>query len=371
MYDVAIIGAGIIGLALARELRRRGASVFLVDPRPPASEATGAAAGLLAPSSDADAPSDFFELCRAAAAAYPEYARELEEETGLPACFHPDPTLFFYHRAEERQLLEKRFGWQRERGIPAVHMDAQEVRVLEPEVRAAGAYLLPGDCHVNTRVFSMVLIQACRLAGITIHQNRVTAVSAQGGRAAGVKLADGSNLAADAVVNAAGAWASSIAAPAAAPVVVRPVKGHMLSVATGRWEPTHVLHDASVYLVPRPGPLLVIGSTTEEAGFDKSVDPSVIAALRAAAERLVPRLSEAFTVETWTGLRPATPDGRPSIGPTALPGYFVATGHFRNGILLGPLTAQLLAPVVLGAQPEPLLSPFLPKPGSAGVPPAN
>ncbi len=361
-----IIGAGIIGLALARELRRRGATVLVVDPRSPAMEATYAAAGLLAPSSEANAPGDFFELCRAAAAAYPEYVRELEEETGLPTGYRPaEGTLFLYHSSEERAALEQRFSWQRERGVLAVHMDAQEIRVLEPEVRAAGGYLLPGDCHVHSRLLGINLTQACRLAGVTFHQGTVASVAEDDGdepkgRATGVVLADGSRLAADAVVNAAGAWASSINVTAAAAVAIRPVKGHMLAVATLRWSLNHVLHDASVYLAPRPGPCAVIGSTMEEAGFDRTVRPEVIAQLRAAAERLVARLSEAATVEAWTGLRPAAPDGRPRIGPTALPGYFLATGHFRNGILLAPLTAQLLAPVILGAPPDPLLIPFLP-----------
>lgn len=356
---VAIIGAGIIGLALARELRRRGADVLLVDRQAPAGEATWAAAGLLAPSSEADAPGDFFELCRAAAVFYPDYVRVLELETGLTPGYRTEGTLFLYHSEEERPMLEKRFSWQRKRGIPAVHLDAQETRVLEAEVRARGGYLLPGDCQVDSRLLSTALVQACRQAAVTFVEGAVVSVVEERGRAAGVALADGSLLAADAVVNAAGAWASGITARGVS-VVIRPVKGHMLALTTKGWSLKHVLHDASVYLAPRAGGRLVIGSTMEEAGFDKTVNPAVIAQLCAAAQRLVPRLESAILTESWTGLRPAAPDGRPRIGPTAFPGYFLATGHFRNGILLGPLTARLLAPVILGEQPEPLLLPFLP-----------
>ncbi len=356
---VAIIGAGIIGLALARELRRRGAEVLLVDRQPPAREATWAAAGLLAPSSEADAPGDFFELCRAAAVMYPDYVRELEQETGLNTGYRSEGTLLLYHSEEERRALDKRFGWQRERGIPAVHMDAQELRVLEPELRARGGFLLPGDCQVDSRLLAAALVQACRNAGVKFREGAAASVIEEGGRAAGVALADGSQLPADAVVNAAGAWAPSIAAPGVA-VEIRPVKGHMLALATQGWSLKHVLHDASVYLAPRAGGRVVIGSTMEEAGFDKTVNPAVIAQLRAAAERLVPRLAQAAQAETWTGLRPAAPDARPRIGPTRLPGYFLATGHFRNGILLGPLTARGLASVILGEKPDPLLLPFLP-----------
>lgn len=361
---VAIIGAGIIGLTLARELRRGGADVLLLDRGIPGTEATYAAAGLLAPSSEASAPDDFFELCRTAAARYPDYARVIEDESGLPTGYRPSGTLYLYHSAQERGELERRFSWQRERGIPAVHVDQQEVRVLEPEARAVGGYLLPGDCYINNRIFSMALREACRLAGVTIRQEKVAAVDLDNGRAAGVVLADGGRLAADAVVNAAGAWASTIEPKEALGVEIRPVKGQMLGIATGKWEPGYVLHDSSVYIVLRPGPVVAVGATMEEAGFDKSVQADTIAKLRAAAEKLAPRLKGCMTVETWAGLRPSAPDGRPRIGPTKLPGYFAAVGHFRNGILLAPLTAQLLAPVILGAQLDPLLRPFLPQPSN-------
>ena len=362
---VTIIGAGIIGLALGWKLRRRGADVVLVERQAPANEATWAAAGMLAPSAEAAAPGDFFELCVEAAARYPDYIRELEQETGLVTGYCAQGAMFLYDSDEARREVEARFSWQRERGIPIVHLDAQEVRVLEPEVRAPGGYLLPGESHVDSRRLAAALVEACRRSGVDIVKGTAVEVAGQNtgqdNRAAGVLLDDGSRLIADAVVNATGAWASTIALVGAELPAIRPVKGQMLAVAAPSWSLTHVLHAAGVYVVPQGGGRLFIGSTMEEAGFDKTVEPAVIARLRAAAERLVPRLAQSPTVETWTGLRPASPDGRPRIGPTALPGYFLATGHFRNGILLGPLTAQLLAPVILGAAPEPLLTPFLPE----------
>ncbi len=358
---VAIIGAGIIGLALARELRRRGADVVLVERQEPASEATWAAAGMLAPSAEAATPGDFFELCLEAATRYPDSIRELEQETGLTTGYSAAGAMFLYYSDEMRQEVERHFSWQRERGVPIVHLDAQEVRVLEPEVRAPGGYLLPGESQVDSRRLAAALVEACRRRGVDIRQGTAVEVAEQNGRAAGVLLADGSRLAADAVVNAAGAWASTIAATGAETASIRPVKGQMLAVAIRGWSLTHVLHTVGVYVVPKDDGRLFIGSTMEEAGFDKTVDPAAIARLRSAAERLVPRLAESPTLETWTGLRPASPDGRPRIGPTALPGYFLDAGHFRNGILLGLLTAQLLAPVIRGASPDPLLAPFLPE----------
>ena len=356
---VVIIGAGIIGLALARQLARKGEAVWLVDPRQPASEASWAAAGRLSVSAEAEGPGGLFELCRRAAAIYPDFVRELEEESGLAAAYRTEGALFLYHSDAERAALEERFGWQRELGVPAVHLDAQEVRILEPQVSAAGGYFLPGDCQVDNRLLCAALAESCRKAGVTFLQTSVSKVTWQGGRVTGAGLIDGSRLGADAVVNAAGAWASRIAAPGP-PIMVQPVKGHMLAVATEGWTLTHVAQDGQVYLVPRAGGRLVIGSTMENAGYDKAIDPATISNLRTAAHRLVGRLAEATMVDAWTGLRPMVVRGGPRIGPGSLPGYFLAIGHYRKGILLAPLTAQLLAAVIGGAEPDPLLAPFLP-----------
>lgn len=134
----------------------------------------------------------------------------------------------------------------------------------------------------------------------------------------------------------------------------------MLALKTEGWSPAHIVRDETVYLVPRDGGRVLAGSTTEHAGYDKAIDPAVIGQLREAAHRLLGRLAEATLVEAWTGLRPMTVRDGPRIGPGSLPGYFIATGHHRSGILLAPLTAQLLAPVIQGAPPDPLLAPFLP-----------
>ena len=172
---VAIIGAGIIGLALARELRLRGADVVLVERQKPANEATWAAAGMLAPSAEAATPGDFFELCLEAATRYPESIRELEQETGLTTGYRAAGAMFLYYSDEIRQEVERHFSWQRERGVPIVHLDAQEVRVLEPEVRAPGGYLLPGESQVETRRLAAALVEACRrraLISVKARQSR-------------------------------------------------------------------------------------------------------------------------------------------------------------------------------------------------------
>ena len=356
---VVIIGAGIIGLALARELRRRGHRVLLIDRGPPAHEASWAAGGLLAPSSEAAGPGDFFELCRASAVLYPDFTRALEEETDLPCGYRGEGTIVVYHEETERRQLEQRFAWQRDAGIPIAHLDDRECRTLEPQLRAPGGFLLPGDCQVDNRLLCAALLESCRRNGVAFVPGEAVAVSSERDRATGVLLRDETRLPADAVVNAAGAWAGQIAAPGGAPPV-RPVKGHMLAMRVDPAWLAHVVHDSAVYMAPRRDGRLIAGSTMEDVGFDRGIDPAAIARLRAAAERLVPRLRHAELAETWVGFRPAFPDRRPRIGPAALPGYFLATGHFRNGILLAPITAQLLAPVIEGASPDPLLVPFLP-----------
>lgn len=356
---VIIIGAGIIGLTLARELSRNRVAVWLVDPQKPASEASWAAAGILSVSSEAEHPGEFFQLCRQAAAMYPDYVRQLEEETGLPAGYRSEGTLFLYRSSQEQKALEQRFSWQRDLGVPAVHMSSAEVRVMEPEARAEGGYFLPGDCQVNNRLLCAALVESCRRAQVATMQIAVRAVAVEGNRAVGVELVDGTRLRGDAVVNAAGAWTSRIVAPGP-PLIVQPVKGHMLTLNTEGWSLTHVVQDGTIYLVPRTGGRVIAGSTMENAGFDKAIDPATVGHLREAAHRLAPRLAEATLSDAWTGLRPLIVRGGPRVGPGAVPGYFIATGHLRSGILLAPLTARLLTPVIQGAEPDPLLVPFLP-----------
>jgi glycine oxidase len=351
---VVVIGGGIAGLTLARELRRRGRDVELIQRDAPARAATWAAAGMLAPSSETETPGPLFELCRAAAAFYPDFIRELERETGATTEYRTDGSLFLYQTARQKAAAEKAFAWQRRAGVPIVHLDEQEVRLTEPAVHAAGAYLLLGDCQVDNRRLGAALANSCRTRGVSFRSGTVRRVTSNGGRAGGVALHEGTVLEADAVVNAAGAWAGQIEAPeAVAPV--RPVKGQMLALATPGVPFTLVLHAPRVYLVPRASGRVIVGSTMEEAGFDTSVDQETIARLRHAAGVVAPRLRDAEVVETWAGLRPAFPDGLPRIGATSLPGYYLAAGYFRNGILLAPLAARLLAELICGAAPDPLL----------------
>ncbi|HUX66921.1 MAG TPA: glycine oxidase ThiO [Terriglobales bacterium] len=347
--DVIVVGAGVIGLALARELHRQGLSVMLLEAGAAGQGASWAAAGMLwgyQTSEPALRP-----LAIASARLYPTWASELEAETYLPSGYHPSGTLFLAspgHAAPAPTLP----GW--ERLLP------EQLQACEPGLRPVGAeaWRIAGDHSVDNRLLLAALLASVRGRGLVLHEHQpVRAIQAT---AAGLAVTTplGTHTARH-VVNAAGAWAAAFAAPVAAPV--RPCKGQMLSLLAPDC-PRHIIAAAGAYLVPRADGRTLIGATLEDAGFDTTVAPAAIAALRRRAEALFPALAQAGPAESWAGLRPASADELPLIGPTPCPGYWMATGHFRDGILLAPITAKILAhALATGHMTQALdLAPFLP-----------
>jgi glycine oxidase len=329
-WDVVIFGAGIIGLSLARELRKRSAAVLLIDRGMPGREASRAAAGMLA-ATPGEMPPALLPFASASLNLYPEFVHELQDEAGIDVDFRRDGTLLFFDSPPPASNV----------------LTAEKVSELEAGVDTQGrraAYL--SEASVDPRALISATLQACKHRGVdTSFGDAATAVDLTAGRVTGVSTAK-TKFAAPLVVNCAGAWSGQVG-PCSFPT--RPVKGQMLSVAM----PTrnllhHVVRTPDVYLVPRSDGRLLIGATLEEAGYDKHVDPDTIHRLHRAALSVVPALTEARILEDWAGLRPATPDALPLLGTTAVPGYFVATGHFRDGILLSPVTARAMAQVVTG-----------------------
>lgn len=329
---VVILGGGVIGLALARELAAGEAalSVTVIDPRPPASEASWAAAGLLAPDSEENSPGPFRELCVAARDLYPEYVKELEKETSQRVGLSTEGTLAVSPRGSVQEAMR------------------------EPEMVWRPAIFYPREFSVDNRLLARALVASCRRRGVNFLSGAATGVEPSH-----VLLAGGERIAAGVVINAAGCWASQIHAPGVK-IDVRPVKGQMAAVSAEGWTLRHNVRNEHIYLVPRDDGRILLGATMEEAGYDKTVDEKVIQGFLEAGAKLVPKIKNSPLVETWAGLRPATPSGLPVIGPTALPGYHLAVGHLRNGILLAPLTAQLLASVITKGKVPDLLKPFLP-----------
>jgi glycine oxidase len=342
-WDVIIVGGGIIGLALSIALRKRGASVLVVERGEPGREASHAAAGMLA-DSPIEMPPPLQQLATASAHMYPEFVHELQDESGMDVDLRDRGTVWL---GDDRRDLTDTYP------LPA------PLAELEPALVADGRpaiYLR--ERSVDPRALTSAALKAVRHRGVDVSSGTaVHSVLLSEGRAAGI-IAGKTTYSAPAVVNCAGAWSGQLP-PHRFPT--RPVKGQMLAVATERRGLLHhVVRAPEVYLVPRSDGRILIGATVEEAGYDKRTDPDTIQRMHRAAIGLVPALEQARVLEAWAGLRPGTPDNLPILGATRTPGYFVATGHFRDGILLTPVTAHLMAQIVTGARPEYDVSPFSP-----------
>ncbi len=345
-WDVIIVGGGIVGLSLSLALHKRGARVLLVERGEPGREASHAAAGMLA-DSGFEMPAALEALARASARMYPEFVHELQDESGIKVDLRDQGTLLF-------PAAEAVHDPQ---GLSANHPLPAPLRDLEPAVADADrpALFLP-ERSVDPRALSAAALKAAKHRGVDISSgSAVRNLLESHGRAEGVAT-DRADYYAPIVVNCAGAWAGQLP-PLEFPT--RPVKGQMLCLA-GRDFVRHVIRAPEVYLVPRSDGRILIGSTLEEAGYDKRVDADVIHRMHAAAVALCPSLAHSRLLEAWAGLRPGTPDGLPLLGPTSKPGYFVAAGHFRDGILLAPVTATVMAQVVTGVKPEHEIAPFSP-----------
>ena len=343
-WDVIVIGGGIIGLSLAITLRKRGATVLVVERSEPGREASHAAGGMLV-DCPLETPAVLQPVATASARMYPEFVRELEVESGMKADLRDQGTILF---PDPRHADEcARIGL-----VPA------KPRELEPELADdQPAFYLP-ERSVDPRALTAVALKAAKNVGVDFSSgDPVMAVNLSDSQVTGVSTTK-TKFAADKVVNCAGAWAGQIG-PQAFPT--RPVKGQMLClVMPSRTLIKHVIRSPKAYLIPRSDGRLLVGATVEEAGFDKRTDPATIQRLHRAALELVPKLRDAKILEDWAGLRPGTPDALPILGATATPGYYVSTGHFRDGILLAPITAQVMAAVIDGRSPEHDLAAFSP-----------
>ena len=358
-WDVIIIGAGIIGLSLALSLRKQGLQVLVVERGEPGREASYAAAGMLA-GSGAEIPPALRILAEASARTYPEFVYELEDESGTRVDLRDQGTILLSWSGnfpEAAELLSR----ERLRALePALVVPGRgRPGLLGPgEVAELGefsaAYL--GERSVDPRALVAAAVKAAHHRGVDISSgNEVKNLLVAASRVTGVQT-EKTSYSAPAVVNSAGAWAGCIA-PHGFPV--RPVKGQMLAVVGGPIL-RHVVRSDRVYVVPRSDGRLVIGSTLEEAGYNKRTSVNTIQQLFHAALEVAPELAQARVHEDWAGLRPGTPDDLPILGESEMKGYFVATGHFRDGILLAPITAQVMTDKIMGKSPTYALKSFSP-----------
>lgn len=335
-WDVIIIGGGIIGLSLAVVLRKRGASVLVVERGEPGREASHAAGGMLV-DCPLETPTALQPLATASARMYPEFVHELEIESGMKVDLRDQGTILFLAPEQVHELPE--FTLERLLPVSLAEMEPVLAGPTQP------AFYLK-ERSVDPRALSAAAWRTAKNRGVDFSSgDEVTAVTVTEGRVTGVKTTKTAVHAAK-IVNCAGAWSGQIP-PHAFPT--RPVKGQMLClIMPSRSLLKHVIRSPHVYLIPRSDGRLLVGATVEEAGFDKRTDRDTIQRLHRAALALVPKLADAKILEDWAGLRPGTPDALPILGATETPGYYVATGHFRDGILLAPITAQVMADVITG-----------------------
>jgi glycine oxidase len=347
-WDVIIVGGGIIGLSLSIALRKRGMSVLVVERGEPGREASHAAGGMLV-DCPLETPAPLQALATDSARLYPELAHELEIESGMKVDLRDFGTILFPSAEHANRDLE----FVSSHSLPAA------LDQIEPALNPGqGGALFLKERSVDPRALSAAAWKTAKNRGVDFSSgDSVTTVNLSDGQTSGVTTTKTSFFASK-VVNCAGAWSGMIG-PHAIPT--RPVKGQMLCLAMpSRDLLKHVIRTPDVYLIPRTDGRLLVGATVEEAGFDKRTVPATIQRLHHAALERVPKLADAKILEDWAGLRPGTPDGLPILGRTEVPGYYVATGHFRDGILLAPITAQVMAQVISDENPTHDLTAFSP-----------
>lgn len=362
---VAIIGAGAIGLGIAWRLAQRGLKVTVFDKGEAGRGATHAAAGMLAACSEAEPGEEaLVKLGRASQEAWPEFARELEAASGLSVDLRREGTLLVALTADDQARLTHDLAFQQSLGLPIEWISAGAARKREPHLgtRLAGALWSPADWQADNRKLAAALRVAAERAGVTLREHaEVKRIVGEGARATGVGLADGTDVAADHVLLAAGAWSRQIEGiPAASRPPVRPIKGQMIALRMDPRAPliTHVVWAPGIYMVPRLDGRLLLGATVEEKGFDAEMTAGGVLTLLEAAWRAVPAIEELPIAEMWVGYRPGSRDDAPILGAGPLDGLSYATGHHRNGILLAPVTADLMAKYIAEGVADPMLAPF-------------
>jgi glycine oxidase len=360
--DVVVAGGGLIGLSVAWRAAQRGLTVTVVDEHPGAG-ASQAAAGMLAPVTEAAyGETDLLRLCLSSLQRYPAFAAEVEAAGGRPVGLRTVGTLVVGFDEDDMRELDALHGYQRELGLAAERLTPRETRRREPSLtpRVRGGLAVDGDHSVDGRALHAGLLAAAEATGVEVLRARVRELRVTDGRATGVVLDGGRELTAGAVVLALGAHSGGL--PGVPPLPVRPVKGQILRLAgaEGLLEGTvrALVRGRHVYLVPYAGDGLIIGATTEDRGFDATVTAGGVHDLLHDAIEVMPGVTELELVETLARWRPGTADNAPLLGPSGLPGLVLATGHHRNGVLLTPVTGDLVAEhLATGAVPE-LAAPF-------------
>jgi glycine oxidase len=365
VFDLAVLGAGVIGMSVAWRAAQRGMRVVVLERDKPGAGSTGVAAGMLAPVSEAlltEQP--LLRLGLASAASYPQFVAELQDSSGVDPGYHRCGTLLAARDADEAEALGRELALRSRLGLSVTRLRASEARQLEPALAPVLrlALEIPDDHAIDPRrLTSALAIALARAGGELRNRAEVKGLMIDHGRVTGVALANGEALAVEEVVVATGAWRME-ALPEDARIPLRPVKGQIMRLRDPRGAGLlrRVVRMRGSYIVPRGDGRYVVGATMEERGFDTTVTAGAMYELLRDATELVPGLAELVLEEVSAGLRPASPDNAPVIGPGALGGLHWAAGHYRHGVLLAPITAEGVVAMLAGEAPREVLAPFSP-----------
>jgi glycine oxidase len=366
--EVLVVGAGVIGLACAWRAAQRGLSVRVIDRDTPGAGASRVAAGMLAPVGEASWGEEaLLQLNLDSARAYPAFAAELEEASGRPVGYRRSGALHVALDVDEAEELRRHHELQGSLGLAAEWLRPAVCRDLEPGLAPgiAGGVHAADDAEVDPRTLVGALVAAIgRAGGAIVPGADATDAVIEGERLRGVRIADGRELLGDRVVLATGSWSGRAEwLPEDARPPVRPVKGEVVNLRGAANHPVseRIVATPRVYVVPRPDGRVAVGATVEERGFDLTVTAGGVHELLREAYRVLPEIAELEFSEALAGLRPGTPDNAPVIGRGSLDGLVVATGHYRNGILLAPITADAVTAILAGDDPPAVVAPMNPE----------
>lgn len=365
MAEVLIIGGGVIGLSVARELHRKGVlQITILERGRVGAEASFAAAGMLAPNAETGKLDDFFYLCNDSNELYPNFAWELSEETGVDIELERSGTIYAAFTDADMKEIRQRFEWQKSAGLAVEFLNAESVRKLEPFISpdVREGLFFPNDWQVENRKLLAALTKYAAVNQIEIVENaEVTRLVSENQKIVGAETMD-RKFAAKTIILATGAWTSFIKADGFLMPKVKPMRGQMIAFQTAKRLFQRVIYSPRGYLVPRLDGRILIGATVEDVGFDKEITDAGISFLRENALEIAPSLVNLNIAEKWVGLRPFAADGLPVLGAfPEVENLLIATAHYRNGILLAPLTAEIIADKVIGSVESEYLKAFSPR----------
>lgn len=363
-FDVAIVGGGVIGLSAALELAAEKLRVVVFDRQQPGQEASWAAAGMLSPAPDSPRDLHLVPLSRESLKIYPDFVAAVEERSGKSAGYAREGALTVFLSPRGQAERDHLISEHRELGLAAEAIGIETIRQSEPSITQSAQAIAwhPDEGSVDPRALMDTLLATAQSRGVEIRADcPVEKLLFDQTKCIGVSVA-GDKIHVATVMLAAGCYSAQLAdgTPLLACTPTRPVRGQMLALRPDRPSICRVVRSEHCYLVPRNNGCIAVGSTLEDAGFEKRVTPSGIGHLLNSAVELCPDLARAELVETWSGLRPGTPDDLPILGPAGCDGLLIATGHYRNGILLAPITARLVRDWIVRGQPSFDVSAFSP-----------